>query len=352
MALERPGVFAAKVIADFALLVLRAFLALAFVVLAGVVVIGGRSFGWFSALVWAGWFSAASGILIAIEAGAWALIWGQARSLSSGDESTYNSDLAEYFLRAFKYRSYAFFAAVFIVSTLACVLWSSCQFARTFGPSEWVLGATFLGLILTSLALFVGWLRFSVELANVRAIVADEPWLRSFTHSLAFVGRNPVHVYRVFIQALGALIAPLLFYYFAIFLQNLAVRVAVIAPVAIGVRVWAEVLMAVGFAAFSILTSYGLLALWNGQKPQSTTKPRLAAMFNLFKTPTPPKIGFDNLLPKENPHILDLDEVFAMIPPSGEDLQDVDVPSPQDFDLEAVLADSGEESDAEKKPET
>ncbi|QED26031.1 hypothetical protein FRD01_01890 [Microvenator marinus] len=351
MALERPGVFAAKVVADFALLVSRALLAFLFVVLAGVTVVGGRSFGFFSALVWAGWFSAASGILIALEAGAWALIWGQARSLSSGVESTYSADFTSYFLKAFKYRTYAFFAAVFIVAMLVSVLWGAVQFARIFAPSEWFLAASTLGLIFTGLALFVGWLRFSVELANVRAIVSDEPWIRAFTQSLAFVGRNPVNVYRVFIQALGALIAPLLIYYFAIFMQNLAVRVAVIAPVAIGVRILAEVLMAVGVAAFSILTSYGLLALWNGQKPQSSTKPRLSSMFNFFKSPTPPKVGFDELLPKETPHILDLDEVFAMIPPSGEGLEDIEPPRAQDFDLDAVLTDSSVESDTSKEPD-
>jgi len=299
----------------------------------------------------AGIVTVIQGLSAGVDAVAWSAIWGQGRSMTRGEPITYEGCLGRYFVKAVGLRLFVYMTNVFLVITWVLVsvaTWIACQ-QLSLLFSVWV-GALFGGLVLTLLAVFIGLARLSVEMTTVVSISDDLGLGEALVQCTNFVVNNLIAVYRVLVQAVSALLIPLVFYYLAIFVQNLAVHSPALSPLAVSIRFLAEVFMMVGFAGFAILTHFGFLNLWwssEHSEPAKLPDGQIELMIKRRQI----VVSLDDLLPKSTPNIVKLDELFLKEPPplapEDADPEEEMVPGdpPQRFDLKAVLKPESHDSD-------
>jgi len=307
-----------------------------------------------------------------LDAYTWGGVWRSTARFMSHEKLRFFGDASESFPRALWQRGMTLLhdlgiVALFGITVMATVSLTSWLDAGLLASAA-VWGASLT--LYVSLAVLI---RFTASVAAAGMFIENRSWPDAWLSAAETVVQNPVAFYRIFVLSAYALIPPLVLYYLAIFFYNFTVG-TVLAPIGEMVRLLAELLMMIGFAAFLLLTQIGFFNAYAtarslGELPKSTPKAfglsmatkRPPSLTELLPTSTPYKVNVDTLAGidargEDKPHAdreeNSTDEAVASVkadeipPTTAESVKQTSRHvAPQDFDLDSVLRPAESDSD-------
>lgn len=353
-----PWILAARILSDLANLALRAataFMLGLFVVMhfGNHVKAGGSLLGWPAAaaehftrpavlaamlgFAFAGW-AVTFTIRCAFDAGIWGVLGSAARGQSVARVRSLFVQMTREFPRAVGIRALTTCTDFVLVSVIVGTVVASAELAAHAGValgSPRVVPALIIAASGVAICTFAVLMRLTAAFVAAPAFVERGELGEALLLAAQAVIRNPVYVYRLFIMAAAVLIPPLFAYWLIALAQNLAYEVPALAPVLLVVRLAGEALLIAGIAAFVVMlhaTFFAYYAWRRGYLAMTTEKGQRERLRARPGTPS-----LDELVPKEYPHVVPVDELMAEWP--HEALLEPQSPKSEDepFDLGAIL---------------
>lgn len=349
----RPSLIALKVLTGLCSSAVGASTLMMFFTVGFVALFKPVSFTLSLAIAFAGVLATSQALQAAFDAIAWSTIWGHAQNTLQGPTQRSLTRLVDdHFLNTFVLRLMVAMTNIFLLITWALVggFITIAMLQMSVGTPVWA-AALFGGMALSLLAIFVVLVRFTVEITAPAMFLERRSLGDALVQSARFVLEHPVALYRVFVQAASALIPPLIVYYLAIFLQNLAMQAPIFGPLALFARLAGEVLLLIGFAGFAMLTHYGFFMFWWGKKGGELPQKAPSIFDRTWKKSPRTKVSARDLLPRSYNNVVPVSTLVELKPePWKEDDEPALVAAevPKAYDFQALLKDGSDEGEPPK----